>query len=871
MRRLVKKYGKYVIWAVTISFLLGALIIFTPGKFNIAQRQSREAKEPALIVNGEKITKGEFDEAYQNLINYYRRLYAQNRLGSFDAQLQGPSGAVYQLKLKSDVLEDLVRQAILRQQAKELGIKITKKDIEKEIDNWVEREYQYVLDYYGMTEEELKERLEQEGMTLEKFKQSIREEIEGRRDQIERQLLEDRIRAKVVGTIEPTEEELKKYFEDHKYKYATPEMVRARHILIKVAEDATEEEVAQARARIEEIKRKLDEGADFAELAKEYSEDEATADKGGDLGWFQRGQMVKEFEEAAFALQPGQISDIIRTKYGFHIIKLEDRRPGKGYEDVKDQVRRDYIDEQKRQKFDDWYKELRDVAEVKIELPVLRAYMLEEKDKDEALAAYEALAQEGKVKDPYLHYYIARIYEEKLDEAKRTLGEEQKQEQPDEEKIRELEAQIADYTEKVKENLYRTLDAAGEDRELFDELILYDDENPDLHYRYGKYLRGIGRYDDAKKQLDRALELNPQHTGALILYGDLMMEEKKHDEAIQRYEEALALIENDPNLTRSVQTKLGQAYLKQENYDKAEELFAKVLEADPENQQVLALMGDVLFAKGEYAKAVEHYDKALKVGGRKPEIQVKLGNAYLKAGQLQEAADTFNDVIQQQSFYAADAYLGLGDVHKAEGLTDQALEDYKEGFRRSQYRTQLREQLGERILELDPNDVETRFDLARTYQRAHEWEQAIAHYKTLLEQKPEMLEAYQGLAECYEGQEDYAQAIVTYEQAIAVTEDANQKINFYKRILSDDEKLVGEGEKLDEHGLEALLQLAKLYLGQDKKDEAKAQLERLKEENPDYKPDEVAALWAELQPSEVQTPSEQPEHPEQPEQPEPEG
>ncbi|NIT76502.1 MAG: tetratricopeptide repeat protein, partial [Thermoplasmata archaeon] len=464
------------------------------------------------------------------------------------------------------------------------------------------------------------------------------------------------------------------YFEENKPQFASPEMVRARHILIKVAQDAPEEEVAAAQSRIEEIKGKLDGGADFAELAQQYSEDEGTASKGGDLGWFQRGQMVKEFEDAAFALEPGQMSDIIRSQHGFHIIKLEDRRKASSFEEVKDKVRSAYLEDQKQKKFDEWYEKVREEAETEIELPVLQAYMLEEKDKDGALAAYEELAAEGEVSDVYIPYYIARIYEEKLQEAQDQQEELKGEEQPDEQKLRKLEELIADYTKKAKDKLYETLDAAGGDAELFDKLIPYDDQNPNLYYRYAKFLEERGQDADAVEQLEQALELKPDHAGALILHADIMLEKDDYAKAIEDYNQALQLLQGDER--RTVQTKLGQAYLEKEEYTRAEELFAAVLDADPENQQVLTLMGDLLFATGRFAEAAGYYERALR-GGVKPELQVKLGNAYLKAENLKEAGEIFDQVVKGGSFYAAEAYLGRGDVHRAQGLTEKALLDYK--------------------------------------------------------------------------------------------------------------------------------------------------------------------------------------------------
>ncbi len=845
MRRLMEKYGKFVIWAIAISFLLGALVIFTPGKFNIARQGSPESRQTALLVNGEKVTQGQFNEQYNNLLDYYRQIYSRSGLGSFDLQLQGASGAVYQLRLKAGVLQDLIRRVLLDQEARKRGITVSKGEYEAALAKEVERQLSSILSYYQMSEDELRDRLAQEGKTLDDFKKDIRKEIEKHKDTLIKQLQDEKLRAAVVKALSPSDEELRNYFEENKPQFAKPEMIRARHILIKVAQDAPAEEVAKARARIEEVKKQLDAGGDFAELAKKYSEDEGTAQKGGDLGWFQRGQMVKEFEEAAFALQPGQVSEPVRSQYGFHIIKLEDRKPATTFEEVKDQVRSAYISEKGEEQFKEWYQQVRAAAEVKIELPLLAAYMLEEKDKDQALAAYEKLAAEGKEKDLYLPYYIARLYEEKLQEAERRKKELEEAPQPDEAALKAVAEEVANYRQKVLANLYKTLDAAGGEEELFQELLNYDEGNPELHYRYGQFLKDNGRADEALKQLDRTIELKPDHLGALILYGDIKLEKKSYDEAAAKYEQALALI-TDRERLKQVQTKLAQAYIAKQDYSKAEGLLAKVLEASPEDQQALTLMGDLLSSTERFAEAADYYKKVLQVAGLKPELQVKLGTALLRAGKLKEAGEAFEAVIKGQSYYVADAYLGLGDVHRAEGLTEKALSDYKEGFKRSQYRTQLREELGERILALDPEDTGTRFDLAKTYQRDRAYDKAIAHYQELLKRQPDSFDAQQGLAECYMAKEDYANAKRAYKGALALTTDDTKRLLLYQKVLEAEEKLVGAGNKLGEDGLEALLEMAKLYLKQGKKEKAKEQLDRLEKENPTWRAEEVAKLKAEV-------------------------
>jgi peptidyl-prolyl cis-trans isomerase D len=146
---------------------------------------------------------------------------------------------------------------------------------------------------------------------------------------------------------EPTAEEVHDYYTRHLDTFQRPEQVRARHILFKVPSSATPEQEAQVHARAEAVLAELRNGADFATLAKQHSEDTATAEQGGDLGYFPRGQMVAPFEEAAFSLPVGQISDVIRTPFGWHILQVEDKREAatkplaEVEQEVKDKLRDD--------------------------------------------------------------------------------------------------------------------------------------------------------------------------------------------------------------------------------------------------------------------------------------------------------------------------------------------------------------------------------------------------------------------------------------------------------------------------------------------------------------------------------------------------
>ncbi len=141
--------------------------------------------------------------------------------------------------------------------------------------------------------------------------------------------------------VEITEEQITTEYEENlATKYTQPHEVHARHVLIRVPRDADDDTKAKARTRIDEVKAKLDGGADFATIAKEYSEDPGSKDRGGDLGFFPRGRMVGAFDDAAFSLKAGEISDVVESPFGFNIIKVEEVREErqKPIEEVREEI-----------------------------------------------------------------------------------------------------------------------------------------------------------------------------------------------------------------------------------------------------------------------------------------------------------------------------------------------------------------------------------------------------------------------------------------------------------------------------------------------------------------------------------------------------
>src|SRR5580704_8523202 len=134
--------------------------------------------------------------------------------------------------------------------------------------------------------------------------------------------------AQIGQSIQISDAQVESFYNSHKDQYRTPERVQARHILIKTT-GKTQAEVPQLKAKAEDLLKQIKGGADFAKLAEKNSEDPGSAAKGGDLGWIVRGQMVKNFEDTVFSLKPKEISDVITTEYGFHIIQVMEREPAR--------------------------------------------------------------------------------------------------------------------------------------------------------------------------------------------------------------------------------------------------------------------------------------------------------------------------------------------------------------------------------------------------------------------------------------------------------------------------------------------------------------------------------------------------------------
>lgn len=208
--------------------------------------------------------------------------------------------------LRGEVLDQLIDQELVWQAVQ------TKKLIASE--EQVDESLQEILETFG-SEENFQKRITIDGFTAESHRAHVR-----------RQVSTSNYMQSISANATVSREDMHQFYLENPDKFQMPETVRARHILLKVHPNANDETKSGAQERMNVIVEQVTDGADFAALAIKYSED-STASEGGDLGYFQHGQMVKPFDDAAFALDIGEVSAVVETMYGLHLIKIEDRQP----------------------------------------------------------------------------------------------------------------------------------------------------------------------------------------------------------------------------------------------------------------------------------------------------------------------------------------------------------------------------------------------------------------------------------------------------------------------------------------------------------------------------------------------------------------
>lgn len=169
-------------------------------------------------------------------------------------------------------------------------------------------------------------------------------------------LANEYLKREIAQKVTVSDDELKSYYESHKDEFKTQDMLKARHILVRVDNSASDDEKKKAKEKTELYLKKIKDGEDFAKLASDFSDDPGSKAKGGDLGFFPRGRMVKPFDDAAFSLKPGETSGIVETQFGFHIIKVEDRKDSsvESFDVVKERLKQKLSQDRTRKELTDF-------------------------------------------------------------------------------------------------------------------------------------------------------------------------------------------------------------------------------------------------------------------------------------------------------------------------------------------------------------------------------------------------------------------------------------------------------------------------------------------------------------------------------------
>ena len=381
----MRRHRNWLKWSLGLVCL--AFVIFYIPDFLRGTGADAASGDTIARVNGRDITAGEFRRTYQAQLQAYRSAYG----GQMSDQL------LKQLGIEQQILQQMVDERAALAEADRLGIKVSDEEIRRRIfampafqENGAfigETRYNQLLRMQRppMTAQEFEDSVRR-GLTVDKLRAALTDWLSVADNELEQEYRRrnDKVKLAVVGftadsfrpQVSATDAEIASYFDAHKNdfkipekrkiryilvdidsirakvvvppadveraynnsieQYTTPEQVRASHILLKTEG----KDDAAVKAKAEEILKQAKAGADFAELAKKNSEDEQSSKNGGDLDYFGRGRMVPEFDQAVFAMQKGQISDLVKTQYGYHIIKLEDKKSAatKPLADVRQQI-----------------------------------------------------------------------------------------------------------------------------------------------------------------------------------------------------------------------------------------------------------------------------------------------------------------------------------------------------------------------------------------------------------------------------------------------------------------------------------------------------------------------------------------------------
>jgi peptidyl-prolyl cis-trans isomerase C len=316
----------------------------TPGVAATAGQPGQPAAPPAAKpmpaqlpdvlarVNGEVVTKVDFDRLIKNM----------------EVSANQPVPPEKRDEIFRRALDQLVTYTVLTQETRARKIAVTDAEIDE---NLKQMRSQFP------NEDAFTKALAARGMTMEKLKSDAKIDMS----------INKMMEAEMANQTPPTDAQVREFYDKNPDKFKQDEAVRASHILFRVPANADAATKKKALDQAQSVLKQARAGADFAELAKKYSAD-GSAQQGGDLNFFTKGQMVPEFDQTAFALKTGEISDIVTTQFGYHIIKLTDRRAPSTvpFEQVSPRIKEYLTEQQKQQKGQAFIESLKQKAKIEV-------------------------------------------------------------------------------------------------------------------------------------------------------------------------------------------------------------------------------------------------------------------------------------------------------------------------------------------------------------------------------------------------------------------------------------------------------------------------------------------------------------------------
>lgn len=314
------------------------LFVLFPLLFGAISSSEAVVDRVVAVVNQEIITLSEVEK----FANPFReQIVAEDRL-----ERREQLSEVYR-----KVLERLIEEKLIDQEVKKNGIKISNKEVEATVEEVKQRN--------KVTQEQLEKALAIEGLTLEAYKKQIEKGLQRKK----------LIHWSVKVEQKVGEKELRDFYQKNLNRYRPNESYRPSHILFVIPKEASPEEVKEIRKKCEAVLEKIKGGSDFGEMALLYSQDSSNKDK-GDLGNFKKGELLPAFEREALRLKVGEVSGIVRTEFGFHIIKLLDRKGLEPFpfEEVKERILADYYESEMERAFRQYLSTLKEKSIIEIKL-----------------------------------------------------------------------------------------------------------------------------------------------------------------------------------------------------------------------------------------------------------------------------------------------------------------------------------------------------------------------------------------------------------------------------------------------------------------------------------------------------------------------